>query len=390
MTAILEARNLKVIRGGRSLIDVSELTIFEGETLSLIGPNGAGKTTLLQALSVLAKPSAGQIVFRGRAVGAEQRELEYRRRIAMVFQEPLLFDTTVLGNVVSGLRIRGIGEKEARRIAESQLERFGIAHLGGRSAKTLSGGEAQRASLARAFAVSPEILFLDEPFASLDPPTREAIVTDLERVLADTKTTTIMATHDRNEALRLSDRIAVMEGGRIAQMDRPAVVMNRPVDEFVASFVGTETILSGRIRENRRGTLTVVVNGREIEAVGEAPAGEEVVLCIRPENVTLAMSGHAQTTSARNTFTGRIERIVPMGPYQRVHLDCGFPLVAYVTSQSLEAMGLIEDLQVGASVKATAIHVIRHGRSPAGARWAAGTPPGEEAPPAAGGNTGTP
>ena len=132
---------------------------------------------------------------------------------------------------------------------EAQLERFGIAHLGDRSAKTLSGGEAQRASLARAFAISPEILFLDEPFAALDPPTREAIVTDLEKVLAETKITTIMATHDRNEALRLSDRIAVMEGGRIAQIDRPAVIMNRPVDEFVASFVGTETILEGEVRE---------------------------------------------------------------------------------------------------------------------------------------------
>jgi tungstate transport system ATP-binding protein len=182
-------------------------------------------------------------------------------------------------------------------------------------------------------------------------------------VLAETKTTTIMATHDRNEALRLSDRIAVMEGGRIAQIDRPAVVMNRPVDEFVASFVGTDTVLTGRVRENRRGTLAVRVNGTEIEAVGDALPGEEIVLCIRPENVTLAMSREEKTTSARNAFIGRIERIVPMGPFHRVHLDCGFPLVAYVTSQSLESLGLIEDLQVAASVKATAIHVIRHGRS---------------------------
>ena len=366
MTKILEAKNLHVIRGGSLLVDVPAMTIFEGETLSLIGPNGAGKTTLLQALSYLTKPSAGQVLFRGQAVGEAQPELEYRRRLAMVFQEPLLFDTTVFGNVASGLKIRGIGGAEARRIAESQLERFGIAHLRDRSAKTLSGGEAQRASLARAFAVSPEILFLDEPFAALDPPTRESIVSDLEKVLAETKTTTIMATHDRNEALRLSDRIAVMEGGRIAQIDRPAVILNRPVDEFVASFVGTETVLYGRIRENRRGTLAAVVNGTEIEAVGDALPGEEVILCIRPENVTLAMAGGDAATSARNTFTGRIERIVPMGLYQRVHLDCGFPLVAYVTSQSLEGMGLIEDLQVAASVKATAIHVIRQGRRPAG------------------------
>jgi tungstate transport system ATP-binding protein len=361
MTKILEAKNLKVIRGRSLLVDVPGLAIIEGETLSLIGPNGAGKTTLLQALSYLMKPSAGEILFRGKSVGTDYRTLEFRRKLAMVFQEPLLFDTTVYGNVASGLKIRGVGGAETRRTAEAQLKRFGIAHLHDRSAKTLSGGEAQRTSLARAFAIAPEILFLDEPFAALDPPTRESIVTDLEKVLAETKTTTIMATHDRNEALRLSDRIAVMEGGRIAQIDRPGIIMNRPVDEFVASFVGTETVLSGRIREHRRGTLAVMINGTEIEAVGEASPGDEVVLCIRPENVTLVMSGGEKTTSARNTFTGRIERIVPMGLFHRVHLDCGFPLVAYVTSQSLESMGLIEDLQVSASIKATAIHVIRHG-----------------------------
>lgn len=238
MTRILEARDLKVIRGGSVLIDVSELTIIEGETLSLIGPNGAGKTTLLQALSYLTKPSAGQILFRGEPVGTFHSALDYRRKLAMVFQEPLLFDTTVEGNVIAGLKIRGMAGSEARKIAEKQLERFGIAHLRDRSAKTLSGGEAQRASLARAFAISPEILFLDEPFAALDPPTRESVVTDLEKVLAETKTTSIMATHDRNEALRLSDRIAVMGDGRIAQIDRAGVIMNRPVNEFVASSWG--------------------------------------------------------------------------------------------------------------------------------------------------------
>jgi len=333
--------------------------IFEGETLSLIGPNGAGKTTLLQALSYLMTPSAGQILFRGQAVGAEQRILEYRRRLAMVFQEPLLFDTTVFGNVVSGLKIRGNGGAEARRIVEAQLERFGIAHLSDRSARTLSGGEAQRASLARAFAISPEILFLDEPFAALDPPTREAVVTDLEKVLAETKTTTVMATHDRNEALRLSDRIAVMEGGRIAQIDRPAVVMNQPVDEFVASFVGTETILEGRVGDVNETALIVNVNGSNIEVVGRGRPGEEVILCIRPENVTLSISDGSGKTSARNVFHGRISRIVPLGLFHKIEISCGFPLVAYVTTHALEDLALKKGKEVVASFKATAIHVIR-------------------------------
>jgi tungstate transport system ATP-binding protein len=172
-----------------------------------------------------------------------------------------------------------------------------------------------------------------------------------------------MATHDRNEALRLSDRIAVMNEGRIYQIDIPGEVMNRPVDPFVASFVGTDSVLSGTVKESRRGTLVVTVYGRDIEAVGEALPGEEVVLCIRPENVTLAMPGKEHISSARNVFIGKVIRIVSMGLFHRVHMDCGFPLVAYVTNQSLDSLGLIEDLQLAASVKATAIHVIRYGRS---------------------------
>ena len=361
MTTILEAKNLKVIRGGSRLVDVPGLAIFEGETLSLIGPNGAGKTTLLQALSYLSKPSAGEILFRGRSVGPDYGALEFRRSLTMVFQEPLLFDTTVFNNVVSGLRMRGKGGEESRQVAKAQLERFGIAHLGDRSAKTLSGGEAQRTSLARAFALSPEVLFLDEPFAALDPPTRESIVTDLEKVLAETKTTTIMATHDRNEALRLSDRIAVMEGGRIAQIDRPAVVMNRPVDEFVAHFVGTETILEGAVRDTNETALFVSVDGSVIEVVGRGCVGEKVTLCIRPENVTLAIPDGTSKTSARNTFRGRIGRIVPLGLVHRVEIACGFPLVAFVTAHALEDLSLKEGDEVAASVKATAIHVIRKG-----------------------------
>jgi tungstate transport system ATP-binding protein len=359
MTKILEAKDLKVIRGGSLLVDVGELTIFDGETLSLIGPNGAGKTTLLQALSFLTKPSAGTILFRGQVVGSDYGALEFRRRLAMVFQEPLLFDTTVFGNVVSGLKIRGTDGTDARRIVEAQLDRFGIAHLRDRSAKTLSGGEAQRTSLARAFAISPEILFLDEPFASLDPPTREAIVADLEKILAETKTTTVMATHDRNEALRLSDRIAIMEVGRIAQIDKPVVVMNQPVDEFVASFVGTETILEGRVGEVNETSLIVNVNGSQIEAVGRGKTGEVVLLCIRPENVTLTIPEGNVRTSARNVFRGRIIRIVPLGLFHRVEISCGFPLVAYVTTHALEELALSEGLEVAAAFKATAIHVIR-------------------------------
>jgi tungstate transport system ATP-binding protein len=362
-TPILEARNLEVNRGGAILICVPSLLIRKGEILSLIGPNGAGKTTLLQTLSYLLKPFQGEIFFRERKVEANHSVLEYRRKLAMVFQEPLLFDTTVFNNVASGLRIRRMDKVEIHSRVTEQLERFGIKHLSTRSARTLSGGEAQRTSLARAFALQPEILLLDEPFASLDLPTRDALIEDLESILQQTRTTVIFATHDRLEALRLSSRIAVMNGGNILQVGSPEEVMNHPASEFVASFVGVETILAGKVIKKDGGTFVASVSGREIEVVGEAHSGESVVLCVRPENVTLLTPPSQERTSARNVFAGKIVKIVSLGLYQKVHLDCGFPLVAYVTNHSLEELSLTEGKEVKASFKATAVMVIRKGKS---------------------------
>jgi len=281
----------------------------------------------------------------------------------MVFQEPLLFDTTVFNNVASGLKIRGMKRGEIRDRAMKQLERFGISHLNDRSARTLSGGEAQRTSLARAFALQPEILLLDEPFSSLDPPTRDSLIEDLEHILQQTRTTAVFATHDRLEALRLSNRMAVMNEGKILQIGFPGEVMNHPVNEIVASFVGVETILTGKVIKRNGGTFVTSIDGREIEAVGDTHLGETVVLCIRPENVTLSTRPSQEGTSARNVFPGRIVKIISLGLYQKVHLHCGFPLVAYVTNHSLEGLSLTEGKEVRASFKATAVTVIRKGES---------------------------
>lgn len=358
---ILEVRNLKLEREGVLYLDIPWLSIEKGEVLSLIGPNGAGKTTLLQTLSFLGPPFQGEIFFRGDRVGLNLSILQYRRRLAMVFQEPLLFDTTVLNNVASGLKIHGIKKDEIRARAMKELERFGIFHLRGRSAKTLSAGEAQRTSLARAFALRPEILFLDEPFASLDSPTRESLLRDLDSILRESGTTAVFATHDRMEALTLSDRIAVIKDGRMLQIGTPEEVANHPADEFVASFVGAETILSGRVLRKDGGTIVASVEGAEIEAIGDADAGEAVLLYIRPENVILSTQPHLEATSARNVFRGKVVKIVSLGPYQKIQLDCSFPLIAYITQRSREALSLKEGREVRASFKATAVTVIRKG-----------------------------
>jgi tungstate transport system ATP-binding protein len=357
--AILEVKNLHVKRGGVSVLDISSLFVPEGKVLCLIGPNGAGKSTLLLALSRLLKSVNGDIVFKGQKIDSNHTTGTYRRHIAMVFQEPLLFDTTVFENVASGLKIRGMGQDEIRRVVEEYLERFGISHLINRSARKLSGGEAQRTSLARAFAIKPEIIFLDEPFSSLDPPTRESLIEDLQRILRVTHTTAVMATHDQVEALRLADQIAVMNQGKIVQIGSPSEVMNSPVDQFVASFVGMETVLTGRVTKTYDSTFVVSVSGRDVEAVGTVAVGETVVCFIRPENVTLSTGASGEATSARNVFPGKIIKITSMGLFHKVHIDCGFPLVAYVTHLSLENLSLREESDIIASFKATAVHVIR-------------------------------
>jgi tungstate transport system ATP-binding protein len=357
-TGLLQARSVRILRGGVPVIDVPEFAIERGRVISLIGPNGSGKSTLMLALASLLKPYQGTIYFHGEPVDSRASRNAYRRKLAMVFQEPLLFDATVYENVAAGLKIRGRSREEIHQAVEEQLTRFGISHLAGRSARKLSGGEAQRTSLARAFAFGPEIIFLDEPFASLDHPTRDALVDDLHAILRQTRTTAVIATHDRMEALRLSDSIAVMFSGGIVQTGTPEEVMNHPADEQVAAFVGTETILSGIVTHVYDGTFAVSIAGALLEAVGRVSEGEEVVCCIRPEQVTISDEPASGHSSARNTFTGTIVKISPLGLFYKVQLDCGFPLVSYVTKQSLENLELKDGKQVAASFKATAVHVI--------------------------------
>ncbi len=359
--AILRTESLIVKRGGHEVLNLPALSVEAGEFLSLIGPNGTGKSTLLLALSCLLKPYCGRVFFHDREVRDHQQVIDYRRHIAMVFQEPLLFDTTVFDNVAAGLKIRGFSKKELKPVVEECLDRFGIAHLANRSARKLSGGEAQRTSLARAFATRPEIIFLDEPFSALDPPTRTDLIGDLDRNLTEMKATALMATHDQAEALRLSGRIAVMNEGQIVQIGTPAAVMNHPADEFVASFVGMETILEGIIQENHSGLVVLDVCGQTILAVGDLPVGTCVTCCIRPEHITLAKAAESVRSSARNTIRGRIVDIQVMGLFYKILLDCGFCLVAYVTRPSLEELCLQARDEVIASFKATAVHIIRPG-----------------------------
>jgi tungstate transport system ATP-binding protein len=234
--ALLQLSALLVRREGQLVLDIESLAVERGEVLAVVGPNGAGKSTLFLVLARLLKPDQGQVLFQGRPMDSFH-DLDYRRQIALVLQEPLLMDMSVYENAALGLRFRGQSKALIHERVTHWLDRLGVAHLAGRSARKLSGGEAQRVSLARAFVFQPELLLLDEPFTSLDAPTRIRLLDDLKSVLSETRMTTIFITHDLQEALKLATRMAVMLDGRIEQSGAPQDVFDRPINERVARFL---------------------------------------------------------------------------------------------------------------------------------------------------------
>jgi tungstate transport system ATP-binding protein len=240
--------------------------------------------------------------------------------------------------------------------------RLGLGDLLNRPARQLSGGEAQRTALARAFVLAPEILFLDEPFSSLDAQTREDLVDDLGRILAETGTTAVLSTHDQSEAARLAHRLAVMREGRIVQLGGLREVMNHPEDPFVATFVGMETLLKGRVLTSREGMISLRLRkgttDRQLLTPGEAQPGQTVLVGVRPEHVALSLQTD-NTSSVRNAFPGTVTKVIPLGPFFRIELDCGFFLSAFVTAQSLSELALEPGRAVVASFKATSVHLIR-------------------------------
>lgn len=372
MPPILEIQDLLIERNRRPVLEVSRLDVLEKETLAVIGPNGAGKSTLLLALSRLIRPTQGTIHFQGQPV-TRQSELAYRRRLGLVLQNPLLLDTSVYNNVATGLRFRGRPTKQVQPLVDEWLERLGVAHLRQRHARSLSGGEAQRVSLARAFALEPDILLLDEPFSALDAPTRARLLEDFHALLNTTAITTVFVTHDMDEALLLGDRVAVLLSGCLRQVDTPTAVFNAPADPDIAALVGVETVIAGHVLgpANPEATsdtgdqlLLIEAGPFRFEAVGQVAAGRPVLLCLRPEALALwAVSNQPSEplgprNSIRNRLQGTIRQLTPQGPLMRVVIDCGFPVVALITRLSAQEMGLRPDQPVAASFKATAVHLI--------------------------------
>jgi spermidine/putrescine transport system ATP-binding protein len=269
-------------------VDHIDLRIAEGEFFSLLGPSGCGKTTTLRMIAGFEEPTGGQILLHGRdVVGVPP----FRRDVNMVFQQYALFPhMDVFENVAFGLRRKKVAKDEiARRVAEA----LALVELEGREKRRprqLSGGQQQRVALARALVNRPRALLLDEPLGALDLKLRQAMQLELKRIQREVGITFVYVTHDQEEALTMSDRLVVMDAGRIEQLGNPRELYEHPATRFVANFIGTSNILTGRLE--RRGDAWALVGFGPDERVlvtdaGQAQQGQEVELAVRPEKMVL-------------------------------------------------------------------------------------------------------
>ena len=356
---LLALQDVLVQYGTVPVLHVPALTLPQGDILAIIGPNGAGKSTLLRVIGLLQRPTRGTISFHGRSVTRGQA-FALRRRMASVFQEPLLLNASVYDNAALGLQLRGVNHRVTEQRVSHWLERLGIAHLRQRPVRSLSGGEAQRTSLVRALAVEPDLLLLDEPFAALDPPSREALLLDLERILRETRMTTVFVTHDRHEALTLGDRVAVLFDGMVVQTGIPWDVFSRPGTEAIARFVGADITLPGTVMATAQGTTHVTTPVGSIEVPAELPPGTRLTLCLRPEDVTLHRATQPPPLApAWNLLAGTVIALTPWGTQMRVTIDCGAPLTALISRCALTELALVPGCQVLVTFKVSAVHVIR-------------------------------
>jgi tungstate transport system ATP-binding protein len=321
---LLCLKDIEVKRSGRRILEIPELVLREGEVMGVIGPNGAGKTTLLLVLGGLEKPSRGEIFYQGRRIGTERERLNFRRRLSVVFQEPLLFDGTVYDNVAMGLRFRRLPEREVRRRVEDWLGRLGIEHLASRRARSLSGGEAQRVCLARALTLKPELLLLDEPFASLDPPSRSALLDELGTILGGTGITAVFVTHDFRELPYLAHRVAAIWEGHILQVGPTDEVLRRPTSLALADFLGVTNRLRAKVGGGQDGMSCLIGPGNlqlwyPRDGLFFALA-EEVVALWRPEEAYLLRFA---PPGARNVWPAVVRKVTAGGGQGKVVVECG-------------------------------------------------------------------
>jgi spermidine/putrescine ABC transporter ATP-binding subunit len=313
-----------------ALDDVS-LAFEDGEFFGLLGPSGSGKTTLLRAIAGFIELDQGRVLLDGADIGHVP---VHRRDIGMVFQNYALFPhMTVFDNVAFGLSVRKMEGAEIKRRVDEILGLVRLGTLGARKPKQLSGGQQQRVALARALVTRPKVLLLDEPLGALDKHLREEMQVELRRIQREVGITTIFVTHDQEEAMTLSDRIAILNQGQIVQVGAPLEVYERPLNRFAAGFLGVANFLDGRVVsiDGNEAHIDLALGGQTVAAAPGLEPGEPVLIAVRPEKIDLAAG---ESAAGPNRLGGTVTSAVFSGSSTTYRVAVGSQMLAIFQQNS--------------------------------------------------------
>jgi len=330
-------------------VQTMDMTINDGEFFSMLGPSGCGKTTTLRMIAGFEEPTSGKILIEGRdMVGIPP----FHRPVNTVFQDYALFPhMTVAQNVAFGLEMEGKPRKEIAARVQEMLQLVQLPNLDRRLPKQLSGGQQQRVALARALIKAPRVLLLDEPLGALDLKLRKQMQLELKHMQRRLGITFIYVTHDQEEALTMSDRIAVMDKGHVLQIGLPADIYNRPTTRFVADFIGETNFINGTVSETQGDKTIVLIDGRLALRVStqrsETHPGDAVTIAIRPEKISLRQVSDA----ASNALPGKIEECIFIGTDNRYVVRVTEQTALVVREQN-GMTGRLSQFEVGAEVRA--------------------------------------
>lgn len=322
--AQVELKHVSARYGEFVAVDDISLTIKSGQFVTLLGPSGCGKSSTLRIVAGLLKPSSGSVLFDGRDVTALDSA---KRNIGMVFQSLALFPhMTVAENVSFGLKMKKIPREDIAKRVQRILEIVRLGHLADRYPAQMSGGQQQRVALARALAVAPSILILDEPFGALDRKLREAMQVELRALTRELRTTALFVTHDQEEALMLSDCVAVMNKGVLEQFGNPEEIYKKPHTHFVADFMGMTNFLSGRVKDISGTTACIELAGATLHAPALCglAVGASVKLAVRPEKIAMTTEPFVAAETQTETLSGSIKLVTYHGESSRYVIELKF------------------------------------------------------------------
>ncbi|MCS7464182.1 ABC transporter ATP-binding protein [Paenibacillus doosanensis] len=342
----VELHSIRKTFGSNVVVDNFDLQIEQGECISFLGPSGCGKTTTLNMIAGFLDPDQGELIIKGKrmnGVAANKRDL------GMVFQTYSLFPhMTVANNVAYGLKLRKVPKAEIESRVRRVLELVKLPHVADRYPKQLSGGQRQRIAIARALVTEPSLLLLDEPLSNLDAKLREELRDELKRLHQETGVTTIFVTHDQEEALYLSDRIVVLDHGKVEQIGTPWDIYNEPASEFVHTFIGKSNRMQGKVTGIQGARLALSAGDAggafELEANPRGrsfAAGQRVSIYIRPEKLMLAPDGESASGSRYACAQGRIRQLSFLGAFVECEVAVGSESLT-VRVQSAAQQGRLE------------------------------------------------